>query len=120
MLEITDSTKFDAYELKIRIGINAGNLIAGSVGGGGRQNYTVHGDCVNVAARLEALNKEFHTRLLVSESVSTAAKGSFSFWEVAKTPIRGRMGQMYVYTTDAQDTSHVPRSSKDSQSPPVC
>ena len=72
--------------------------MAGSVGGGGRQNYTVHGDCVNVAARLEALNKEFQTRLLVSDSVIAATEESFTFTEVAETPIRGRTGTMKVYT----------------------
>ena len=100
MLEVTDSTTFDGSELRIRIGINTGQLVAGSVGGGGRQNYTVHGDCVNVAARLEVMNKEFETSLLVSESVSNAASGAFAFREVAETPIRGRTGKMKVYTIE--------------------
>ena len=100
MLDLIQSTTFDGFELAIRIGLNTGPLVAGSVGGGGRQNYTVHGDCVNVAARLEALNKEFETRLLVSESVSAAAAGDFTFLEIAETPIRGRAGTMKVYTLE--------------------
>jgi class 3 adenylate cyclase len=56
----------------VRIGINTGPLVAGNVGGGGRQSYTVHGNTVNLAARLEALCKEYDTSLLLS---STTAKG---------------------------------------------
>ena len=41
--------------VRVRIGLNTGLLVAGNVGGGGRQSYTVHGDTVNLAARLEAL-----------------------------------------------------------------
>ena len=77
--------------------------MAGSVGGGGRENYTVHGDCVNVAARLEAMNKQFGTRLLVSESVVEAAPGAFGFEQVAETPIRGKLGQTRVFTPAAPE-----------------
>jgi class 3 adenylate cyclase len=47
-------------------------LVAGNVGGGGRQSYTVHGDTVNLAARLEALCKEHGAPLLVSEATARA------------------------------------------------
>jgi hypothetical protein len=50
--------KFAEERIQVRIGINTGSLVAGHVGGGGRQSYTVHGDAVNLAARLEALCKE--------------------------------------------------------------
>ena len=117
MLERTASTTFDDFELRIRIGVNTGHLVAGSVGGSGRQNYTVHGDCVNVAARLEAMNKEFDTDLLVSDSVANAANGTFAFREVAETPIRGRTGRMKVHTIDvrAADRSH--RNAREGQPP---
>lgn len=64
--------EFAGERIKVRIGINTGSLVAGNVGGGGRQSYTVHGDAVNLAARLEALNKEHGTSLLLSASTAKA------------------------------------------------
>ena len=64
--------KFAGERIRVRIGINTGSLVAGNVGGGGRQSYTVHGDAVNLAARLEALCKEYRTTLLLSATTAKA------------------------------------------------
>ena len=64
--------EFAGERIRVRIGINTGSLVAGNVGGGGRQSYTVHGDAVNLAARLEALCKEYDTSLLVSATTAKA------------------------------------------------
>jgi class 3 adenylate cyclase len=56
--------------VQVRIGLNTGPLVAGNVGGGGRQSYTVHGDAVNLAARLEALCKEHGVSLLVAAATA--------------------------------------------------
>ena len=79
---------FAGERLEIRIGLNSGPLIAGNVGGGGRQSYTVHGDTVNLAARLEALNKEHGTSLLVSRSTA-ALLTSADLKKIGETEIRG-------------------------------
>ena len=95
---VTDGMTFDGAPITVRMGINSGDLVAGSVGGEGRQSYTVHGDPVNVAARLEALNKEFGTRILLSEETVSRAGANFRFREVAETAVRGLERTVRVYT----------------------
>lgn len=56
---------FNGEHLVIRAGIATGPVIAGSVGGGGRQTYSLYGNTVNLSARLEALNREHGTQVLI-------------------------------------------------------
>jgi adenylate cyclase len=85
--------------MNTRIGVNSGNVFAGSVGAGDRLNYTVHGDAVNIAARLEQLNKKFETRIMISEETMTEAgeAGDFAFTAMGAMPIRGKTQEVTVY-----------------------
>lgn len=71
MLACVSDRDFAGERLRIRVGVNTGSVIAGNVGGGGRQSYTVNGDAVNLAARLEALCKEHNTSLLISAATAS-------------------------------------------------
>ena len=65
--------------LDTRIGISTGHVIGGSVGAGQRLYFTLLGDTVNLAARLEELNKQYGTRILVSQSTRAACGDGFVF-----------------------------------------
>jgi adenylate cyclase len=87
-----------AVRMRTRCGINTGRIVAGAVGSAERLLYTVHGDEVNIAARLEQLNKNYGTYLLASESAVRAAGGEFPFRLVDEIAVRGRAAPTRVYT----------------------
>ena len=55
-------------QLDIGIGVNSGDMIAGNIGSSSIMSYTVIGDNVNLGARLESLNKEYKTRIIISDA----------------------------------------------------
>ncbi len=83
-----------------RIGISTGPVIGGSVGAGRRMSFTLMGDTVNLAARLEQLNKEHGTRILVSQSTRDACSGRFAFRPLGSVSVRGRSEQINVFSLD--------------------
>lgn len=97
MLDQVKHNRFAGQKLEIRIGINSGTVFAGAIGAEGRLNYTVHGDAVNLAARLEEMNKEFATRLLISENTKRLS-GQFEFDKLAEAGIRGQSNSINIYT----------------------
>ncbi len=96
---VRDQT-FAGHKLKIRIGINTGRILGGSVGAGGRLNYTVHGDAVNVAARIETMNKDYGTRILMTESTVEHAGTVERLQRVGTAAIRGRSKPVTLFSLD--------------------
>ena len=97
--EVTRERSFGgSVRMRTRCGLNTGRIVAGAVGSAERLLYTVHGDEVNIAARLEQLNKKYATYLLASESTVRAAGAGFSFRLVDEIAVRGRAAPTRVYT----------------------
>ncbi len=87
--------------LATRIGISTGAVIGGSVGAGQRMSFTLLGDTVNLAARLEQLNKEHGTRILVSQDTRDACGERFVFQPLGDVAVRGRSEQIKIFSLDA-------------------
>jgi class 3 adenylate cyclase len=92
-------------EMSVRIGICTGSVIAGSLGGAERLKYTTVGDTVNIASRLESLNKdaaaggfdETPCRILVAEETYRHVHGRVSADKVGEVSLKGRRQTMTVY-----------------------
>ena len=89
---------FDGHRLRLRIGIATGPVAAGTVGGATSQTYTVYGDTVNLAQRLERLNKELGTTSLISGATFEGARAACAdAVAVGSVQVQGRDGAVEVF-----------------------
>jgi adenylate cyclase len=94
------NTQFEAEGLKpffTRFGIHVGDAVVGNLGSSERMNYTALGNTVNLASRLEGLNKQFGTSILVSEDVYVRVKDRFRFKPAGSVTAKGMRRETHVF-----------------------
>ncbi len=84
-------------DLLMRIGIHTGSAVVGNMGSHSRFDYTMLGDSVNLAARLEGANKAFGTYLMISEATRQGIGSAFPVREIARLAVVGRKEPITVY-----------------------
>jgi adenylate cyclase len=84
-------------KLQVRIGLATGDVLVGNIGSSERLNYTVMGDTANLAARLESLNKQYGTTVLISEATRAAAGDAVVARVVDLVAVKGKTKGIRVY-----------------------
>ena len=93
---VTENRNFAGFKLSTRVGINSGEIIAGNIGSGERFSYTVLGDSVNLASRLEQLNKTYNSSVLISGDTVNRLKKSYPFEALGEVNVRGKQKSVHI------------------------
>jgi adenylate cyclase len=84
-------------QLDIGVGVNSGEMIAGNIGSSSIMSYTVIGDNVNLGSRLESLNKDYHTRIIISDATRSRLHGSYEIRPLGDVVVKGKTRPVAIF-----------------------
>ncbi|MEA3399975.1 MAG: adenylate/guanylate cyclase domain-containing protein [Armatimonadota bacterium] len=102
MAQLREAAGEGDWPMHVRIGLHSGELVAGDIGSENMLEYTVMGDTVSIASRLEALNKELGTQILMSEDTAALLDSATAVRTLGEVEVRGRPEPLEVYTVEAE------------------
>jgi len=83
--------------LDIGVGINSGDMIAGNIGSSAIMSYTVIGDNVNLGSRLESLNKEYGSRIIISDATRARLTGHYDLRPLGDVVVKGKTRAVAIF-----------------------
>jgi adenylate cyclase len=92
-----DQAKKGGVNINIGVGLHTGALIAGNIGSDRKMEYTVIGDTVNIASRVQDLNKEFKTNIIITEACYNATGRSFPVRGLRPYKVKGKEQEVMIY-----------------------
>ncbi len=103
----TELVNLHVSDFKTGAGLHSGEVVIGNVGSSDKMEFTVLGNTVNLASRLESLNKENKTKLLLSEETHEMAGKGIDTYYLGAVPVRGRTEPMKIYTMRSLVTDEI-------------
>ena len=121
MERVNDTWEADGRpRIRIRIGLNCATVLVGNVGSSARLSYTALGDGVNVAARLEGINKQFGTAICISDSIYDQVRAEILARPLKRVQVKGRKREFMIYELLALRASNDPELKLRGQDEELC